>query len=190
MSYTIISGTKFFYYNYIMMFYMLLNSFINIYDDVILSFYIKSTNTFMDIDRETYNNIKKNRFIKFIDFLIDDNVNTLSIDKENILYTISDVNNSKEDDDLYKEDDINDEVDKIYEDEEDEEDDINDEVDKTYEDEEDEEDDVDDVDDEFDKTYEDDQYEDEKDEDDNKTIMFKFDDIDYSYKKNKKQKLK
>ena len=183
MSYTIISGTKFFYYNYIMMFYMLLNSFINIYDDVILSFYIKSTNTFMDIDRETYNNIKKNRFIKFIDFLIDDNVNTLSIDKENILYTISDVNNSKEDDDLYEEDDINDEVDKIYEDEEEEdlyeEDDINDEFDKTYEDEE------DDVDDEFDKTYEDDQY-----EDDNKTIMFKFDDIDYSYKKNKKQKLK
>jgi len=179
MSYTIISGTKFFYYNYIMMFYMLLNSFINIYDDVILSFYIKSTNTFMDIDRETYNNIKKNRFIKFIDFLIDDNVNTLSIDKENILYTISDVNNSKEDDDLYKEDDVDDEFDKTYEDKEDEEDNINDDVDKIYEDEE------DDVDDEFDKTYEDDQY-----EDDNKTIMFKFDDIDYSYKKNKKQKLK
>jgi len=186
MSYTIISGTKFFYYNFIMLFYMLLNSFINIYDDVILSFYIKSTNTFMDIDRETYNNIKKNRFIKFIDFLIDDNVNTLSIDKDNILYTISDVNNSKEDDHLYKEDDINDEVDKIYEDEENNEDD---EFDKTYEDEKDEDD-----------QYEDDQYEDEKDEDDqyendqyeddNKTIMFKFDDIDYSYKKNKKQKLK
>jgi len=178
MSYTIISGTKFFYYNYIMMFYMLLNSFINIYDDVILSFYIKSTNTFMDIDRETYNNIKKNRFIKFIDFLIDDNVNTLSIDKENILYTVGDINYIS---DEYPEEDQEED----QEEEQEEQDEYPEEDQEEDQEEEQEEQDEEDEDEEDEDEDEDDQY-----EDDNKTIMFKFDDIDYSYKKNKKQKLK
>lgn len=86
MSYTIKTATKYLYYNFIMIFYMTLNSFINIYDDIILSFYIKSTETFINIDSDMYKNLKRNRLINFIDFLDYNNVKTLSIDNENNLY--------------------------------------------------------------------------------------------------------
>lgn len=86
MPYTIISGTKYIYYNFIMCFYMFLNSFIGIYDDVIVSFYLKATDTFTDIDKEYYKNLKRNRFIKFVEFLTYDNVKSLLIDNDNECY--------------------------------------------------------------------------------------------------------
>jgi len=119
MPYTIISGTKYIYYNFIMCFYMFLNSFIGIYDDVIVSFYLKATDTFTDIDKEYYKNLKRNRFIKFVEFLTYDNVKSLYIDNDNECY----LDYEEEDDDEEDNEEDDDEEDDYEEDDYEEEDD-------------------------------------------------------------------